>query len=84
MGKRAFVQIDGVHGWVDSKRYPWTSIDTSPTTGVVTWNLPDAEFPNNTEYWVCVSTNELTAYLTHNCYNGMHSTGNEAISVSLE
>lgn len=69
---------------MDSKKYPWTSIDTSPTIGVVTWNLPDAEFPDYTEYWVCVSTNELTAYITHNCLQGNAFDWNEAISVSLD
>ncbi len=81
---RAWVQVQGPNGYVDSKWSNWNSISTGTSSGTVTWNLPDSQFPDNSQYIVCASSNEVLAFVSPNCVSGFHYSGDESITVSLE
>ncbi len=79
---KAWVQVKGQDGWVDSAWYSWASIRTSNNAAMVTWDLPDSEFPPGSAYEVCVSSKEI-ALLFPTCITYTHGNSDESVSVPL-
>jgi hypothetical protein len=78
----AYVKVQGPDGWENSQWYDWADIKTGPGTGLVSWSLPESDFPSGEKYRVCVSSKAVFA-LFPDCNDFIHGSGDEMVSVSL-
>lgn len=81
--RRVWVEATGPFGYKESNWYTWTDINTSPTSASVSMNLPDSEFPSNSQLKVCASSNELLAFVAPNCRMFENSGGSQSVTISL-
>lgn len=78
----AYVKVQGPDGWENYQWYDWADIKTGPGTGMVSWSLPERDFPSGEQYRVCVSSKPVFNLLPY-CYDFIHGAGDEMVSASL-
>ncbi len=81
--RRVWVEATGPFGYKESGWYTWTDINTSDKSATLTMNLPDSEFPSNSELKVCASSCELLAFVSPNCRMFENSGESQSVTISL-